>query len=226
MLSSALYLLAATSRAAPALPKFDEQFQLNLVEVDDDTGNETLRQTLAVDKYAHRSHMTADGLAIGGHLEQIRRCDIVPTGFFIQVEGGSDQPQSEWTCTNTTVDSDPASCQWNNFWDIPANSSYTGSKVVNGLKCSVWSYWDSNIQYEIYADAMTGTVPVRLRKISKLVPTHPLWHLDFFNYTRGAPPMPAFAAPQGTKCPPASPPLGVRNARTLRDLVREINHRH
>uniref|UniRef100_A0A6T9YJL2 Uncharacterized protein n=1 Tax=Bigelowiella natans TaxID=227086 RepID=A0A6T9YJL2_BIGNA len=179
-----------------------EQFTCRLVEIDDtDGGVITVNETLVEDPTNRRSRMVADGpLLQGGHIEQIRRCDIEPKGYFIDIHGNADTAPSSWSCRNESIDPSPSSCQWSKFWDIPANATSNGTTlVINGEEALAWTYWDDGAQFSIYATP-NGSVPLRLAKLSVTVPGQHLWHYDIFDFRPGKPDISLFDPTPGVVC--------------------------
>ena len=166
--------------------------------------------------------MTADGTLTKGHLEQIERCDLGPGSFFLNIGGPGSVP-SGWQCHNQSI-ADPSDCQFNPFWDCPANASYTGVVSCDfgpGL-CDTWTYWMAGEKYEWWT-AKDAAVPVRIAK-TRPNPAHPgwhRWHLDFSNFTSGPPPLSDFEPPRGLeKCSSIAtatdrPHASLRTASTL-----------
>ena len=120
-------------------PEISEQFSVNITEVDDTTGSVSLRQTLFFDMVRKRSHMVADGTLVGGHLEQIKRCDLRPQGFFIDIQGTGTNA-SEWRCFNSTIKNPTSDCEFEPFWSVPSNATYDGTSPCDGDRlCDTWS---------------------------------------------------------------------------------------
>jgi len=208
-----IMLAAVGAPAAPALPTYSDTFVVHTLEMDDTHGTVSVRQTIAVDPGKQRSHMTADGAMVQGHLEQIRRCDFSPSGYGIQINGGTGSAPSTWMCTNTTINPSPADCQWNPFWTLPDNTSYVGTATINGTDCNRWEYWMDNERYNFFG---TDNSPLRIAKVEVMPNTqHVLWHIDFIGYTpynsgsADMVPLSYFAVPKGVDCPPSTPPLQI-----------------
>mmetsp|Transcript_28621 Transcript_28621/g.39932 ORF Transcript_28621/g.39932 Transcript_28621/m.39932 type:complete len:223 (-) Transcript_28621:274-942(-) len=183
-------------------PNPSEQFTCRLVEVDDTQGGViTLNETLVEDPINRRSRMVADGpLLSGGHLEQIRRCDIEPEGYFIDIQGAADTAPSSWTCRNESVDPSPSTCQWSKFWDIPANATSNGTTlIINGEEAVAWTYWDDGAKFSFYATP-NGSVPLRIAKLSVTSPEQHLWHYDIFDFRPGKPDISLFDPTPGVVC--------------------------
>ena len=91
----ALCVLTASAAAAPAArasagaPTYNSAFSVHTVEVDDTLGKNSVYQTIAEDSDFRRSFMSADGVLAenAGILEQVRRCDLNPTGYFLNIAG-------------------------------------------------------------------------------------------------------------------------------------------
>jgi hypothetical protein len=214
MFSTTVLLLSttiATIATAKPIPNISNQFYLKTTEIDDsNNGSFSVHQTIIVDPTQQRSHMTADGPLAGGHLEEIRRCDVGWTSGYILTLGGPPGTNvTEWQCTNQTLNPAPTSCQWSNFWAFPANASYQGAHDItlyNGTKvnCDEWQYWNSNEQYS-FNTLIDTDIPVRTAKIKSSVPGWHLWHIDFTDFSVESAPVSDFNPPKGIHCVPPPP---------------------
>lgn len=107
-------------------------------------------------------------------MEQIKRCDIHPEGWFSSAGGPNPDAPSTWTCTNMTIDrvgEMPQNCQYSTFWGFPDDMKYAGPAVLNGVSCDQWTYFSQGDEYTLYAtmlDEVTGeSIPVvRLSVVS------------------------------------------------------------
>jgi hypothetical protein len=80
----------------------------------------SVRQLIAQDNVSRRSMMLARGQLVRGVLQQIKRCDVHPTGWFASIAGPS---MARLQCQNQSISSSPSDCQWTPFWGIPPNAS-------------------------------------------------------------------------------------------------------
>ena len=200
----ALHSLAAD----PPRPVISESFTVETVEVDDTlNGSITVRQVLHRDHVAHRSWMSANGLLVRGGEEQIERCDFHPMGWLIVAGGRNARNLSTWSCTNTTIDSDPQHCQWNTpFWPpLPTNASFAGQEVVDGRAAHRWDYWRGGEHFAFWA-SLDGKSPVASGKVATFHPGFHLWRILWRGFVSGPPPQSDFAVSPGIKCGPAPPP--------------------
>jgi DOPA 4,5-dioxygenase len=176
----------------------------------------TLRQVITVDPVVGRSKMSAEGQLTNGHLVQIKRCDLGPGSFFLNIAGPPNSSASSWQCANMSIPDPKSSCQWSPFFPaLPENSTYEGvvaCPASHGISsprssCDKWTYWESNEKWAWWT-VENQSIPVRLAKIIK-DPAHPtwhLWHLEFENFQPGEPSVTAFAPPTGLgPCQPTPP---------------------
>ena len=98
---SLVLLLAALVGGKPA-PVIDDNFVLNTVEMDLTLNTTVLRQKIAIDMVLRRDYMYAVGTLVEGAMEQIRRCDLHPTGWMSNA-GGRDIAPATWQCDNATI---------------------------------------------------------------------------------------------------------------------------
>lgn len=95
-------------------------------------------------------------------MEQIKRCDIHPQGWFSSAGGPNPDAPSTWSCTNTTISrigEIPTNCQYSTFWAFPDDMKYRGPAVLNGVECDQWTYFSQADEYTLYAimlDEVTG----------------------------------------------------------------------
>ena len=147
--------------------------------------------------------MSAKGMLVGGFLEQITRCDLGDTGYFLNIQGGS--PLNA-TCVNRTLHDTRQDCQMGNFWSFPWNASdgYAGKSVPPNATSSqafdTWVYWDNHEKYKLFVS--DDAKPIWMGKIWTSVPGYHLWHFEYANFVAGAPPLSAFAPPKGIGCRP------------------------
>lgn len=192
-------------------PVIDPNFQVSLVEVD--ANNVTiLEEYLAFDIDLRRSHMYAEGSLVHGAMEQIKRCDIHPEGWFSSAGGPNPDAPSTWTCTNMTIDrvgEMPQNCQYSTFWGFPDDMKYAGPAVLNGIPCDQWTYFSQGDEYTLYAtmlDEVTGeSIPVANGKIWSATNAS-LWMLYYRDFIAGPPPDTAFTPVEGCSCPDSTPP--------------------
>jgi aromatic ring-cleaving dioxygenase len=225
--------------AAKPPPAISERFSTRTVEVDDTAAGHpvTLRQVLAIDPVVGRSLMRAEGALTRGHLVQIKRCDLGPASFFLDIAGPPNSSAAAWRCTNMSIPDPQASCQWSPFFPaLPENRTYEGvvacpvgrrrggggqdddRRPLGNVNCDKWTYWDGNEKWGWWT-LEDQPIPVRLAKLVK-DPAHPtwhLWHLEFEDFLAGEPPVSEFAPPTGLgPCQPAPP---RKNTETLSNTV-------
>ncbi|KAJ1417350.1 hypothetical protein B484DRAFT_400853 [Ochromonadaceae sp. CCMP2298] len=184
-------------------PTISENFLVYTNEVDE--GNSTIvEQTLAFDQDARRSNMYAFGSLVKGALQQIRRCDIHPSGWWSSA-GGPDVDPSTWQCSNMTISligELPRNCEFNDFWGLPP-MKYEGTEELNGIVGDMWTYWAAEEQYAFYT-LVDQAVPLASGKIYS--PSSSLWTIFFYGFQSGPPPLQAFEPLSGSDCPDATPP--------------------
>ncbi len=211
-----LLLLPYGYAYASPFPVYSEQFTVKTHEYDAG-GNLVLNQTLAWDLTARRTQMVAEGSLVGGGvLEQIMRCDTVPDpGFFVQAVASSAtlSDPSSWSCTNTTVDSDPSSCQLGSFWENPAVSVFVGNETIDGVECGKWEYRG---QSSLYAFWGTAEAPCATAELDGAANSSSyVWMLTFSDFVAGAPAFPdAFEVTDGVECPSPSTPSSSSSTTT------------
>lgn len=100
-------------------------------------------------------------------MEQIKRCDLHPEGWFSSAGGPDSTSPATWECTNMTISrigEMPQNCQYSTFWGFPDDMVYKGATVLNGIACDQWVYFSQADQYTLYARMLheeTGeSVPV------------------------------------------------------------------
>ena len=126
-------------------------------------------------------------------------------GYMLAMGGPPGTNASQWQCVNRTIDPSPSTCVINNFWSFPSNASYVGVKQVvqqgqkSGVECDMWSYWLASEEYQFFALA-NKSVPVRISKVKTAHPGYHRWHIDFFDFKPGSPPLKDYAVPTGVKC--------------------------
>ena len=94
VLSVATMVAAArVAKGSPAgFPDYAETFTVHTTESTQPDGDVTVRQTIVQDAGARRSMMLAHGRLVSGVMQQIRRCDLQPTGWLATIGG----PSSRW----------------------------------------------------------------------------------------------------------------------------------
>ena len=166
--------------------------------------------------------MISDGRLVQGHLEQIKRCDLRPHGWFLDIEGAANTSVSQWKCANMSIPNPAADCFFNDFWDVPTNATYHGvescpartlfssNSSVGRTECDRWSYWRGKEQFMWWA-LKNLSVPVQLAKVvtDPAHPTYHKWHLEFHDFKAGEPPISAF-----------SPPIGLKSCQTISKPIR------
>jgi hypothetical protein len=115
----------------------------------------------------HNQHNTTQHMYTYRAMEQIKRCDIHPDGWFSSAGGADPSSPSSWSCTNTTIDRAgemPQNCQYSTFWGFPDDMRYAGAAEVNGIACDQWLYHSQGNEHTLYAimlDEETGeAIPV------------------------------------------------------------------
>jgi len=190
-------------------PVVSPNFSVDTVEVNGDiTSTDVIvQQTITQDIDLRRSNMIARGTLVHGALQQIRRCDTHPTGWYVQLSGVQPEKPASWDCTNSTiphVDERPAMCQYSSFWAMPP-MKYEGVEQVQGQSCDKWSYVldDSGSIYAFWALENTAT-PAATGRISN--PTNPtqLYTIFFNNFQEGTLPDSLFMPSSDVQCPEAT----------------------
>lgn len=212
------------------VPVISANFIVDTKEVDGDisgTGTEVVAQTIAQDIDLRRSNMIARGSLVFGALQQIRRCDLHPSGWYIQASGVQATKPSTWECTNSTITRAgemPQNCQYSSFWSMPP-MKYEGVFEVNGQSCDKWSYVldDSGSVYGFWT-VEDEAIPVATGRTSN--PSNPtqLYTIFFSNFVPGSPPDEVFMPQEGVVCPPASDPTTTKmsnsdNSMKMKDML-------
>ena len=168
-----------------------------------------VQQTITQDVDLRRSNMLAIGKLVDGALQQVKRCDLDPEGWYIQASGTKAFAPSTWSCTNTTIskaDEGPESCQFSSFWSFP-RMKYEGVEKINGQNCDKWTYFqhdDSKSQYAFWIVEDQAT-PAACGRITN--PSNPtaLYTIFFNNFSAGTQPESAYYPEQGVQCPAGTP---------------------
>ena len=181
---------------AASFPVYAETFTVQTVE-SDPTHGVVVRQTIAHDDVKRRSMMKAKGLLVQGVLQQIRRCDRQPKGWYAAIGGPN---ASHLTCTNTSIDLDPAFCQQSPFWATPPSNATSRRVTLNGTACSRWSWWEGGEEFAFWG---TPTTPLRAAKIFTAKAGFSTYAIDFTNFVPAPPALSEFDALPGAVCPPA-----------------------
>jgi hypothetical protein len=201
-----------------AFPVYAETFTVHTTESDPAHGV-VVHQTIAHDYTLRRSMMKAEGLLVQGVLQQIRRCDLHPTGWYAAI-GGADA--SHLGCTNTSINPDPQFCQQSPFWSAPPANASSSSVTLNGTACTKWTYWEGGEQFAFWG---TPTTPLRAAKIFTANPGFSTYAIDFSGFVAAPPPLSTFAALPGADCPPATPPA-TAGAAAAPMMLERWGHRH
>lgn len=182
-----------------SFPVYAETFTVQTVE-SDPTHGVVVRQTIAHDYVKRRSMMKAKGLLVQGVLQQIRRCDRQPKGWYAAIGGPN---ASHLTCTNTSIDLDPAFCQQSPFWAAPPANATSRRVTLNGTACSRWSWWEGGEEFAFWG---TPTTPLRAAKIFTAKAGFSTYAIDFTNFVAAPPALSEFDALPGAVCPKATRP--------------------
>lgn len=181
-----------------SFPPYSESFTVETLESTFNSQQPTVQQLIAQDNITRRSMMLAQGPLVHGVLQQIKRCDIHPLGWFADI-GGPSMEQLE--CKNTSINSDPNDCQWTPFWEIPANASGPTPDKLNGTKCGRWDWWEENERHSFWG---TSEKPLR---IAKVWTPHPApvttWYIDFSGFSDVPPSLSEFDPVPAAGCTPA-----------------------
>ena len=190
-------------------PVVSPNFSVDTVEVNGDiTSTDVIvQQTITQDIDLRRSNMFARGTLVNGALQQIRRCDTHPTGWYVQLSGVQPEKPASWDCTNSTiprVDERPAMCQYSSFWTMPP-MKYEGVEQVQGQSCDKWSYVldDSGSIYAFWALENTAT-PAATGRISNPANPTKLYTIFFNNFQDGTLPDSLFMPSSDVQCPEAT----------------------
>lgn len=201
-------------------PTIEENFFVYTTEVDD-SNTTILEQTLVWDQDARRSSMLATGTLVHGLLQQIRRCDLIPSGYSSQVGGPNPAVPSTWSCENYTIplaDEGPDTCQYNGFWNFPF-MRYVGQEYFANTDCDKWTYWMNDEQYAFWT-VEDKAVPVASGKVYS--DSYGLWTLYFTGFIPGSPPLSDFEGVDGCTCPdvpyPSSKAINANN-----ETVKEVS---
>ena len=188
-------------------------------------------QTIAWDVDARRSNMYAEGSLVKGAMQQIKRCDLHPDGWFTNAGGPDVKKPESWSCTNTTISSRgelPWNCRYPNFWAVSDDATYVGVEKVNGLLCDKWIYQLDDGTDDLYAfwAEENEDIPCASGKI-KASSENGLFTIFFTNFLPGPPPLTAFEPKKGSSCPPSTPPsISVKDHITsLQELMLMIEYR-
>jgi hypothetical protein len=206
--------LAFTSSLSKDAPVINPNFAVNSVEVDE-TNATILEQRLVFDIDLRRHMMYAEGSLVHGAMQQIKRCDIHPQGWFSSAGGPNINDPSSWTCTNMTISligELPKNCQYTSFWSFPDDMKYTGGTVSpNGVVCDEWEYFSGLDRYALWAttatDEATGQVydvPVANGKVFSN--TSSLWTIYYSNFVPGSAAEEEYEPVDGCACPASTPP--------------------
>ena len=206
LLCFAICYSAALGKECPVV---SPNFSVDTVEVAGDINSTdvVVQQTITQDIDLRRSNMIARGTLVHGALQQIRRCDTRPIGWYVQLSGAQPDKPALWDCTNSTiprVDERPAMCQYSSFWAMPP-MKYEGIEQVNGQSCDKWSFIldDSGSIYAFWALEDTA-IPAATGRISN--PTNPtaLYTIFFSNFQDGPLPDSLFMPSSDVQCPEAT----------------------
>ena len=184
-------------------PTISETFSCNTKEVDEDF-NVLVKQRLAFDVEIRRSSMTAYGPLVHGGLQQIRRCDIRPSGWMSNAGGENIKDASTWSCTNNTIsrrDEAPDSCQMGDFWNFPP-MQYGGNTTINGVDCDVWSYESNGDIYSVWITV--DAVPVATGRV-KSSTSNSLYTVYYTNFIPESPSDEEYEPRSDCNCPNATP---------------------
>jgi hypothetical protein len=154
LLCSSVVMAVVRSKTPPVI---NPNFAVNTNEVD--SNNVTIvQQRLVFDIDLRRNMMYAEGSLVHGALQQIRRCDIHPNGWFSSAGGPNPKDPSAWTCTNTTIDRKgelPQNCEYTTFWGFP-DMKYAGPTEMNGIACDQWIYRSGTELFSVWVTTATA----------------------------------------------------------------------
>jgi len=189
-------------------------------------------QTIAWDVEARRSNMYAEGSLVKGAMQQIKRCDLHPDGWFTNAGGPNTKKPDTWSCTNTTITRRgelPWNCRYPNFWAVSDDAKYIGVEKVNGVLCDKWTYQLDDGTEDLYAfwAVEDENIPIASGKIESSN-ENGLFTIFFLNFEPGAPPLKAFEPKKGSSCPPSTPPsISVQDHITsLQELLLLVDSRN
>ena len=195
------------SSSTPSFPIYAEQFSVKLLEFSAE-GNQVLNETIYWDLSARRTHLKAEGPLVGdGILEQIMRCDIPEDGFFVNAGSTTENADpSEWECTNSTIKSDPASCQLANFWVLPERYTYIGEETINGVDCGKFEYREGRNIYNFWGTDEAPCAAAQLTaSAAQGTSAEFLWRMEFSDFVAAPPSFPEdFEITTGVECPLAA----------------------
>lgn len=226
---------------AKQLPNISSSFQVSTNEINgagteivspDGSYPTVVVQTIAWDVELRRSNMYAEGSLVKGAMQQIKRCDLHPDGWFTNAGGPNANKPETWSCTNTTISSRgelPWNCRYPNFWAVSDDATYEGVEKVNGILCDKWIYQLDDGTEDLYAFwvAEDEDIPIASGKI-KSSNENGLFTIFFIDFEPGSPPLSAFEAKKGSSCPPSTPPsISVQDHITsLQELLVVIDSRN
>lgn len=184
-------------------PVISENFSCNTKETDGDD-NILVKQRLAFDVDIRRTAMTAYGPLVHGGLQQIRRCDLHPTGWISSAGGENIQDASSWSCTNNTIsrrDEAPDKCQMGGFWNFPP-MQYGGNTTKNGVECDVWSYKSNGDIYSVWIT--DDAIPVANGRVASSS-SNSLYTIYYTDFVPETPADSEFEPRSDCNCPDATP---------------------
>jgi len=219
ILKTLTLVLCVTLALAKEMPVISPNFSVDTVEVTGDITSTAVvvQQTITQDVDLRRSNMIARGSLVGGALQQTRRCDTHPIGWYVQLSGARPDQPASWSCTNSTitrVDERPATCQYSTFWAMPP-MKYEGVEQVNGQSCDKWSYVIDN-SGSVYAfwTLEDTAIPAATGRISNSANPIQLYTIFFSNFQSGSLPDSYFTPSTDVQCPEAT-----RSSRLSESLV-------